>query len=171
MKQIKSKIRSIPDFPKTGILFRDITPVLQDKNTFREIVDKMTDRYKEKQIKHIAAIESRGFIFGSALAYSLGCGFVPVRKKGKLPADTYCVSYELEYGSASLEIHKDAVKKQEKVVIIDDLLATGGTALAAAQLVEKCGGLIHEISFLIELKDLKARQKFKSYNIFSWIEF
>jgi len=171
-ENLKAKIRSIPDFPKPGILFRDITTLLKDKEAFRQAVDIFCQRYKGEGIDAIVAVESRGFILGGAVAYGIGAGFVPVRKKGKLPAETYIAEYELEYGTDALEIHKDALKPGDRVVILDDLLATGGTASAVIELVEeKLGGVVHEVAFLIELTDLNGREKLGGKNVFTVIKF
>ena len=158
MDDIKKMIRDIPDFPKKGIIFRDITTAIKDAKTMQKIVDLMADEYKNEKIDYVAGIESRGFIFGMPIAYKLGCGFIPIRKPGKLPAETISQEYFLEYGSDKIEIHKDAIKKGDRVLIVDDLLATGGTAAAAAKLVQ-CAGELVGISFLIELEDLKGREK------------
>lgn len=158
MEDIKKMIRNIPDFPKEGIIFRDITTAIKDKDTMKKIVDLMADEYKNEKIDYVAGIESRGFIFGMPIAYKLGCGFIPIRKPGKLPAETISQEYSLEYGTDKIEIHKDAIKKGDRVLIVDDLLATGGTAAAAAKLVSSTGELVG-ISFLIELEDLKGREK------------
>ena len=168
---LKSKIRTIPDWPKKGIMFRDITPLLQDKKAFKYVIDKFYERYKGKNIGVIVAIESRGFIFGSVLAYKLGCSFVPIRKEGKLPHKTMKQEYSLEYGNAVVEIHEDAIKQGDKVLIVDDLIATGGTISATIKLVELLGGKIIEIAFVIELIYLKGREKLKDYNVFSLVEF
>lgn len=168
---LKSKIRTVPDWPKKGIMFRDITPLLQDKKAFKYVIDKFYERYKGKNIGVIVAIESRGFIFGSVLAYKLGCSFVPIRKEGKLPHKTMKQEYSLEYGNAVVEIHEDAIKQGDKVLIVDDLIATGGTISATIKLVELLGGKIIEIAFVIELIDLKGREKLKDYNVFSLVEF
>lgn len=168
---LKSKIRDIPDFPKKGILFKDITTLLQDKDAFVKAIQIFYDRYKNENVDVVVGIESRGFIFASVLAYLLNASFVPVRKEGKLPHKTIKQSYSLEYGNAVVEIHKDAIKKGEKVVLIDDLIATGGTALAAAKLIEMLGGKLIECSFLIELKDLKGIEKLKDYKVFSIIKY
>lgn len=159
MLNIKDKIRDIPDFPKPGIMFRDITTAIKDADTFREITNQLYDLFKDEQIDYIAAIESRGYIFGAPLAYKLNTGLVIIRKPGKLPAEVEKVEYDLEYGTDSLEIHKDAIEPGSRVVIIDDLLATGGTICAACQLIQKIGGTIAGTAFLIELKDLGGRQK------------
>ena len=168
---LKSKIRTIPDWPKKGIMFRDITPLLQDKKAFKYVIDKFYERYKGKNIGVIVAIESRGFIFGATLAYKLDCSFVPVRKEGKLPHKTMKQEYALEYGTSAVEIHEDAIKQGQNVLIVDDLIATSGTALATIKLVELLGGKVVECAFVVELIDLKGREKLKDYNVFSLVEF
>ncbi len=168
---LSNYIRSIPDFPKPGILFRDITTLLQEKNAFASSIDLLAEKFKDKKIDIVVAVESRGFIFGSCLAYKLGAGFVPVRKKGKLPFKTYEATYSLEYGEDCLSIHQDAFKPGANILIADDLLATGGTVKAVTELVDKLKGNIAGICFLIELTDLKGREKFKSYPIFSLIKY
>ncbi len=168
---LKSMIRTITDFPKKGIMFRDITTILQNKEGFRYVIDKFYERYKDKNIDIVVGIESRGFIFGATLAYKLGCSFVPVRKEGKLPHKTMRQEYALEYGTAAVEIHEDAIKQGQNVLIVDDLIATGGTILATIKLVELLGGKIVEIAFVVELIDLKGRDKLKNYNVFSLVEF
>ena len=172
---IKSKIRTIPDYPKKGIMFRDITTLIKDPVGFRLVIDNMAQRYIKGDIKFdiIVGIESRGFIIGGALAYALGKGFIPIRKKGKLPGKTIKHEYKLEYGTDTIEIHKDALKKGAKVLLVDDLLATGGTALASAALIEKLGGVVIEMAFIVDLSDVGGAKKLKSkgYKIFSLIEF
>jgi len=168
---IKSKIRTIPHWPKQGIMFRDITTLLKDPQGFEKVINIFTERYKDKQIDVIAGIESRGFIIAGALAHKLGISFVPIRKKGKLPAETESQEYALEYGTDCVEIHKDAIKSGDKVLLIDDLLATGGTALASCQLIEKLGGEIAECGFIIELPELKGKEKLANYEIFNIVEF
>lgn len=158
MEDIKKMIRDVPDFPKKGIIFRDITTAIKDAKTMQKIVDLMAQEYADEKIDYVAGIESRGFIFGMPIAYKLGCGFIPIRKPGKLPAETISQEYSLEYGTDKIEIHKDAIKKGDRVLIVDDLLATGGTAAAAAKLVSSTGELVG-IYFLIELEDLKGREK------------
>ncbi|MCX8082864.1 MAG: adenine phosphoribosyltransferase [bacterium] len=170
MKEIKTLIRTIPDFPKKGILFRDITPVLKDPDAFRKVIDAF-QRNTPLNIDKVVAVESRGFIFGSALAFNLGVGFVPVRKSGKLPGKTIKTKYDLEYGTDILEIHEDAIEKGDNVILVDDLLATGGTALASCKLIEKSGGIVKKILFLVELDDLKGVKKLKDYDVFSLIHF
>jgi len=164
-------IRSIPDFPKKGVLFRDITTLLNSPQAFKKSIDELADLLKNKKIEYIVAAESRGFIFGGALAYKLKCGFVPVRKKGKLPYKTYHYTYSLEYGKDSLEIHRDAFPSNSRILILDDLLATGGTALAIVNLVKKLKGKIVGIAFLIELTELNGRKKLKKYPVYSLIKF
>ena len=171
MENLKKYIRNIPDFPKKGRLFRDITTLLKEGAGFKEVIDVFYDKYKDKKIEQIVAAEARGFIIGGALAYRLNCGFVPVRKKGKLPAETISATYELEYGTDTLYMHKDAIKPNENALILDDLLATGGTAKAMCDLVKKSGGDIAGIAFMIELTDLKGRDKIKEYDYFSLIKY
>jgi adenine phosphoribosyltransferase len=166
MDRLKAHIRDIPDFPKPGIVFKDITPILSDGQLFRLAVTIFAERYQRKSVEKIVAIDARGFIFGGALAHYLGIGLAVVRKKGKLPYESHEAEYELEYGQGVLEIHTDAVKPGQRVVIIDDLLATGGTAEAAAKLVEKCGGEIVELAFLVELSVLKGRDRLTKYPVF-----
>jgi adenine phosphoribosyltransferase len=172
---IKSRIRTVPDYPKKGIMFRDITTLIKDPVGFRLVIDSLTQRYIHGEVKFdiIVGIESRGFIIGGALAYTLGKGFVPIRKKGKLPADIVTQEYELEYGTDQIEIHSDAIAKGEKVLLVDDLLATGGTALAAAALVEKLGGEIAEMCFIVDLPDVGGAKKLKDkgYKFFALTEF
>lgn len=169
--KLEEQIRSIPDFPKKGILFRDITTLLNNKEAFRKVIDEFAKLLKGKEIDYIIAAESRGFIFGGALAYKLNCGFVPVRKPGKLPSKTYKYTYSLEYGEDSLEIHCDAFPPKSKVLILDDLLATGGTALAMANLVKKLKSEVVGIAFLIELVSLKGIEKLKKYPVYSLIKY
>jgi adenine phosphoribosyltransferase len=168
---LKKAIRDIPDFPKAGIIFKDITPLLADGQLFSRTIDIMYKKFRNKEIDKIAAIESRGFIFGAALAYKLGAGFVPIRKKGKLPHTTLNADYTLEYGISSVEIHSDAINKGERVLLVDDLLATGGTMKASTELVEKLEGEIVAICFLINLTFLKGLDKLKKYNTYSLMEF
>ncbi|TAK33040.1 MAG: adenine phosphoribosyltransferase [Chloroflexota bacterium] len=170
--QLTQLIRDVPDFPQPGILFRDITTVLRDPSAFRYAIDTLAQRFKERDVDLIVGMESRGFIFGAPLAYILGAGFVPVRKKGKLPAETLSVEYALEYGVAELEIHKDAIRPGQKVLIVDDLLATGGTVNATIQLVEALGGKVSAVAFLIELGFLDGRAKIGSqYETLSIIQY
>ncbi|MDY6824940.1 MAG: adenine phosphoribosyltransferase [Thermodesulfobacteriota bacterium] len=168
---IKSCVRTIPDWPVEGVMFRDITTLLQDPAAFRETIDRFYDRYKDMAIDKIVGIDARGLIFGAPLAYKMGVGFVPVRKKGKLPHKTAEATYALEYGESCVEIHEDAVKQGERVLIIDDLIATGGTIEAAIKLVERLGGEVVECAFVIDLPDLKGKEKIKGYNIFALMEF
>jgi adenine phosphoribosyltransferase len=164
-------IRSVPDFPKQGIVFRDITTLLKDKVAFNEAIDIFYERYRKEEIAKVVGVESRGFIFGAALAYTLGAGFVPVRKPKKLPAEVFREEYQLEYGTDSVEIHVDGISKDERVLIVDDLLATGGTILAATKLVERLEGKIVSLAFLIELSFLHARARLSPYDIFSIIKY
>ena len=159
VENVKDKIREIPDFPKKGILFRDITTAIKEPETLHTIIDSLCDQFKDTKIDYIAGIESRGFIFGMPMAYNMNAGFVPVRKPNKLPAETISQEYELEYGTDKIEIHKDAFGKGDNVLIIDDLLATGGTAEAACKLVKKSGANLVGVGFLIELEALKGREK------------
>lgn len=171
MDEWKKLIREVPDFPKPGILFYDITTVLKDKIGFRKIIDQMTERIRPFAADVVLGIEARGFIFAPALAYNLGAGFVPVRKPKKLPAATERISYELEYGVDTLEIHKDAVLPGARIVIADDLLATGGTSLATVRLVEKLGGTVVAVSFVIELEALKGRDRLTGYEVVSLLKY
>jgi adenine phosphoribosyltransferase len=168
---LKDYIRSIPDFPKPGILFRDITTLLKDKKAFKLATDALVNKYKGKKIDAVVAVEARGFILGGVIAHKLGAGFVPVRKKGRLPHRTNSVTYALEYGTDTLEIHHDAVKAGDKVLIVDDLLATGGTIKAVTELVSQLKAKIVGIVFLIELTDLKGKDKLKDYPVFSLIKY
>ena len=168
---IKSKVRSIPDWPIKGVIFRDITTLLEDPRAYKAICSIFYNRYVDEKVEKIAGIDARGFLFGSVLAYELDVGFVPIRKKGKLPYKTISESYSLEYGEATIEIHEDAISRGERVVVIDDLMATGGTIAASAALVEKLGGDILECAFVIELPDLKGREKLGDRNFFAIIEF
>jgi adenine phosphoribosyltransferase len=167
--ELKSIIRRVPDFPKKGIMFIDITTLLKDPKGFESALEELYKLCKDKGITKIVGIESRGFIFGAALAAKLGVGFVPIRKPRKLPAKTLSESYELEYGSDKIEIHEDAISKDDKILLHDDLLATGGTMEAACKLVEKLGGEIVQISFLVELTFLNGREKFKKYDVRSLV--
>jgi adenine phosphoribosyltransferase len=162
---LQDYIRDVPDWPQKGILFRDITPLLADPSAFLAAIDALCLNFKGMKIDYVAAVEARGFIFGSAVAERLNAGFVPIRKKGKLPYKTESVTYDLEYGTDTLQIHCDAVKKGSKVLMVDDLLATGGTMAAACKLIEKIGGTIAGISFLIELTGLAGRKKLGGYKI------
>jgi adenine phosphoribosyltransferase len=170
---MKNLIRSIPNHPKPGIIFRDITTLIKDPNGLNLIVKEFRDRYDETKIDKVAGIEARGFIIGSALAYALGVGFIPIRKKGKLPAKTIGYDYELEYGTDRIEIHEDAVSIDENILLVDDLIATGGTAEAAITLIKKCGGNIVECSFVIELPELGGKKRLEAMgvSVFSLMEF
>ncbi|GER83400.1 MAG: adenine phosphoribosyltransferase [Thermogemmatispora sp.] len=169
--RLEDWIRDIPDFPQKGVLFRDITPLLQNPEAFRAAIDRLAAHYSGAGIQTVVGVESRGFIFAAPLAYLLGCGFVPVRKFGKLPAKTVSVEYALEYGTNIVEMHTDAIKPGERVLIVDDLLATGGTVSAAMELVEKLGGHIAGIAFLVELTYLKGRERLKGYDVFALIKY
>lgn len=168
---LKNKIRNIPDFPKPGILFRDITTLLGDKEAFKQAIDALAAEYKNKKIDKVVAVEARGFILGGAIAHKIGAGFVPVRKKGKLPWKTKSATYSLEYGTDELHMHHDAINPGENVLIVDDLLATGGTAKAVIDLVSGSEGKIAGIAFLIELTDLKGIEKLKGFPVYSLIKF
>ena len=171
LERLKKAIRDVPDFPREGILFKDITPVLQDGELFRDAIDLFVERYRDSGIEKVVGIEARGFLFASALGYRLGCGVIPVRKPGKLPYETERASYRLEYGEDSVEIHRDAVRSGEKVLLIDDLLATGGTMAAALDLVERLGGEVFEIAFFIELEFLNGRERLRPKAVFSALKF
>lgn len=168
---LKEKIRVIEDFPKEGISFKDITTLIGDGEAFKYSIDKIVEHLKDKNVDLIVGPEARGFIFGVPVAYALGVGFVPVRKKGKLPAETVSVDYGLEYGNDTLEIHKDAIKKGQKIAIVDDLLATGGTIEAVAKLVESVGGEVVSLDFAIELTELNGRDKLKGYDVLSLTQY
>lgn len=168
---LKGYIRDILDWPKKGILFRDITPLLADPKAFAAAVDALCADFKKTGIEYVAAVEARGFIFGAAVARKLRIGFVPIRKKGKLPWKTESVSYDLEYGTDTLEVHLDAISNQAKVLMVDDLLATGGTMAAACRLIEKIGGQVAGIVFLVELADLHGREKIADYKVKSIISY
>jgi adenine phosphoribosyltransferase len=169
--KLEEFIRDVPDFPKKGIVFKDITTLLKDGKAFKHVADLMVEKYRDKNIDKIVGIESRGFIYGGIAAYKLGCGFVPARKPGKLPAETISEDYSLEYGKNTLELHLDSITEGENVVIVDDLLATGGTALAVTKLIEKLKGNILGIEFLIELKFLKGIEKLQGYPVTSYIKY
>lgn len=171
IQQLKQAIRDVPDFPQKGVIFKDITPILNDAALFELTINLFAESTKRKDIDYIAGVEARGFIFGAALALQLGCGFVPIRKPGKLPYKIFQEEYALEYGTDSVEIHQDAFENGKQVLLIDDLLATGGTALAAAKLIEKCNAQVVGIRFLIELEFLKGLQKLKDYDVQSFIKF
>jgi adenine phosphoribosyltransferase len=168
---LKKLIREVPDFPKKGILFYDITTLLKNKLGFARLIDALSERYIGKEIDLVLGMEARGFIFGPALAYRLNAGFVPVRKPGKLPAETEKVSYDLEYGSNSLEMHKDAIERGQRVLIVDDLLATGGTAAATAKLAGGLGAQIAGLAFVVELDFLRGREKLAKYDVFSLLHY
>jgi adenine phosphoribosyltransferase len=170
MDDLGALCRNVAGFPKEGIIFKDITPLLKEGASFKQVIDRFGDRYRDKGIDVVVSIEARGFIIGPAIAYKLGAGVVPVRKKGKLPWRCYQASYDLEYGTDTLEIHQDAIKPGERVLIVDDLLATGGTVGAVISLVERLKGQIVEVAFLIELESLKGRERIKDYPVFSLIK-
>jgi len=171
LELLKKSVRDIPDFPKKGIIFKDITPLLQNHETFSFIIDALSEELSKLKLDLIIGIESRGFIFSPVLAYQLKAGFAPVRKQGKLPWRTHQVNYSLEYGEAVLEIHQDALSSGMRVAVVDDLLATGGTAEAACRLVEKLGGKVEVIACVIELGFLKGRDRLSSYNVFSMLNY
>ncbi len=168
---LKKYIRDIPDFPKKGIIFKDISPLLGNRQAFRETIDLLAEQFKNERIESIIAIEARGFIFGSALAYKLGVGFVPIRKKGKLPYKTKSITYQLEYGTDTLEMHSDAVSPKARVLIVDDVLATGGTVRAVADLLKQHGAVIVGVASLIELTFLKGKDKLKDVPLYSLIQY
>lgn len=170
-EEFKKYIRDVPDWPKKGIIFKDITTLLKEKRVFKEVVNLLARRYRHKKIDQVVAVEARGFILGAILAHKLGAGFVPIRKKGKLPAPIYRATYDLEYGRDTLEVHRDAVKPGERVLIIDDLLATGGTTGAVIELVRRLKGKVVGIAFLIELTFLKGRKRIKCPGIYSMIKY
>jgi len=163
-------IRNIPDFPKEGILFKDITPLLKDKEAFTAAIDQMAKEYEDVEIDYVVGIEARGFIIGTPIAYALNKGFIPVRKPGKLPYDKLTASYDLEYGSNELEIHSDAIEEGDNILLVDDLLATGGTTKASVDLIEELGGNIVSIAFLLELVDLNGREQIEGYDIFTLLQ-
>nr|MBC7244925.1 adenine phosphoribosyltransferase [Chloroflexota bacterium] len=164
-------IRDVPDFPVKGVLFKDITTLLKDPDAFQEAIDALVDRFLDEEIDIVAAIEARGFIIGAPLAYELAAGFVPIRKAGKLPWEKISASYALEYGTNTLEIHKDAIQPGQRVLLVDDVLATGGSAKAAAELIEQLGGKLVSIVFLVDITYLKGMEKLKGYDVFSLIKF
>lgn len=170
-ESLKKLIREVPDFPKPGILFYDITTLLKDRLGFARLIDALTEQYLNKDIDLVLGIEARGFIFGPALAYRLNAGFIPVRKPRKLPAETVKWTYDLEYGSDTLEIHKDAIQRGQRILIVDDLLATGGTAKATAELASSLGANICGLGFVVELDFLKGRDKLKGYDVFSLLQY
>ncbi|MBI2866998.1 MAG: adenine phosphoribosyltransferase [Chloroflexi bacterium] len=169
--ELKSYIRDIPDFPQRGIMFRDITPLLHDPNALRYAVDQMAKQFGDKGIDVVVGVESRGFIFGAPLAYKMGASFVPVRKQGKLPWETFRAEYSLEYGTSVVEVHRDGIAPGNRVLIVDDLLATGGTAQATAQLVEQSKGAVVGLSFVVELGYLQGRERLSQYPIFSLVQY
>ena len=171
MDDLKKLIREVPDFPKPGILFYDITTLLKDPRGFRAVIDGLKDRCRETQVDLVLGIEARGFIFAPALAYALGAGFVPVRKPRKLPAECVGVTYDLEYGTDTLEMHRDAVAEGQRVLIVDDLLATGGTAAAAGRMVRGVGGIVAGMGFVVELTFLGGRGKLAGYDVFSLLQY
>ncbi|MGR6872339.1 adenine phosphoribosyltransferase [Pseudomonas sp. HK3] len=171
--EIKNAVRTVENWPEQGVMFRDIMPLLQNKQVFRKLIDSFVHRYQGMQLDAVAAIDARGFILGAPLAYELGLSLVPVRKKGKLPFDTVCQRYDLEYGSAEIELHTDAFKPGDNVLVMDDLIATGGTMLAACELVKKLGANVVEVAAIIDLPDLKGSEKIKAagFNVYSICEF
>jgi len=171
IERIKAAVRNIPDFPKPGILFKDITPILADPELFRGCIDLFVERHRGRGISKVAAVDARGFLFASAICDRLQTGLIPIRKKGKLPYKTYEKTYDLEYGTATLTVHEDAFEKGEPVLLVDDLLATGGTAAASAELVERAGGKLVEVDFLVELSFLNGRDRLRAYEVFAPIQF
>ena len=171
MKKLEDYVTTIPDFPKKGIMFRDVTTIIQDKDGFRMAIDGLSNSLKDVEYDLIAGSESRGFIFGAPVAYKEDKGFVLFRKKGKLPREVYSQEYDLEYGTATLEVHRDSIKPGDKVVIIDDLVATGGTTEAMIKLIEKCGGIVVKIVFVMELRGLKGREHLAGYDVDSLIQY
>nr|Q01QQ9.1 RecName: Full=Adenine phosphoribosyltransferase; Short=APRT [Candidatus Solibacter usitatus Ellin6076] len=171
MPDLKSLIREVPDFPKPGILFYDITTLLKDPSGFHGVIDGLKDHYRDIKVDTVLGIEARGFIFAPALAYALGAGFVPVRKPKKLPAECVRITYDLEYGTDTLEMHKDAIGNGHRVLIVDDLLATGGTASAAARMVQDAGGIVVGLGFVIELTFLAGRQRLNGHDVFSLLQY
>jgi adenine phosphoribosyltransferase len=169
--EIEALIRTIPDFPIPGILFRDITPLLKDKQGFRTAIDRFVEQFKGRGIDYVVGIESRGYIFGAPIAYAIGAGFIPVRKPGKLPFERLSEEYALEYGTNSLEIHADAVARGERVLVVDDLLATGGTAAATGRLLERLGARVEAFAFLLELKELGGRAKLGNAEVVAFVEY
>jgi len=168
---LEKMIRDVPDFPKEGIIFKDITTLTKDPQAFKEAVDTIADHYADRRIDLVVAVEARGYVFGAPIAYNLGAGFILVRKSGKLPAEALREEYELEYGTDSVEMHKDAIKPGQRVLIVDDLIATGGSAAATARLVERLGGEVVGIAFLIELTFLEGVEKLKGYDVFTVIQY
>ena len=168
---LRAKIREVPDFPKPGILFYDITTLLKDRTAFKDAIDLLVAPYRDQRIDVVVGMESRGFIFSAPMAYTLGVGFVPVRKLGKLPAETVSVEYALEYGTNTLEIHRDAIAPGQRVLIVDDLLATGGTVSGTIDLVRRLGGEVVSLAFLVELRFLKGRERLRGYDVHSIIQY
>jgi adenine phosphoribosyltransferase len=171
IEELRAAVRDVPDFPKAGIVFKDITPILSSGKLFRASIDVFLEQCRGKEIDKIAGIDARGFLFGSAVAYELGAGFVPLRKKGRLPYRTESAKYSLEYGEAEMELHIDAIERGERVVMIDDLLATGGTSASAATLIKKVGGVLVEAQFLIELEFLHGRKKLAPTSVVSFLKY
>ncbi len=169
--EIEALIRAIPDFPIPGILFRDITPLLKDKDGFRGAIDLFVERFKDRGIEHVVGVESRGYIFGAPIAYAIGAGFIPVRKPGKLPFDKLSEEYALEYGTNALEIHADALARGERVLVVDDLLATGGTAAATARLLERLGARVEAFAFLVELTALEGRKRLGDADVVAFVSY
>lgn len=167
----REKIEIVDGFPKEGISFKDITPLIGDGAVFKALIDELADRLRKLNVDYIAGPEARGFIFGVPLAYALGVGFVPIRKKGKLPQETVSITYDLEYGSDTLEIHKNSFKKGDRIALVDDLLATGGTINACAELIERAGGEIVSVDFIVELTELKGRERLKGYPVHSVVKY
>ena len=171
MQRIKDRIRDIPDFPKPGIIFKDITPLVKDPSALRFAVAQLTEPFLDRNITAVAGMEARGFIFGSLVAWELKLPFIPLRKPGKLPYDAQSISYDLEYGTASLEIHTDALDKDDRVLLVDDLLATGGTAKASCELIERLGATVEALAFIIELDFINGREKLENYEIHSLLHY
>lgn len=171
LDKIKKAIRDVPDFPKAGILFKDITPLLQSPELFKESVERLAGPFRKKGITHVASVESRGFIFGAPVAYLLNAGYIPIRKKGKLPSKTISYTYDLEYGSDTLEVHADSMDASSRVLLIDDVLATGGTAFACCQLAKKLKAQVAGLGFMVELEFLKGREKLRGYDVVSVLRF
>ena len=171
MDELKKKIREVPDFPKPGILFYDVTTLLKDPDGLRQIIQILTDRYRGLGIEKVLGIESRGFILAPPVACNIGAGFVPVRKQGKLPSETLSLTYDLEYGQDSLEIHRDAIQDGQKVLIVDDLIATGGTAAATSKMAKQLGADVVELAFLVELEALQGRQKLDGFGVYSILKY
>jgi adenine phosphoribosyltransferase len=168
---LKKYIRDIPDFPQKGVMFRDITTLLKEPEPFKYVIDTIVDKYENERIDKVVSVEARGYIFGGAIAYILNCGFIPVRKPGKLPAETVSLEYTLEYGKNAIEIHKDAIKPGERVLVFDDVLATGGTVQATCKLIEKLGGKVVACVFISDLTYLKGSEKLKGYQVFSLVHY